>query len=107
MTLLVAVALVLRFAPRRRQPGWSFLVVGSVLVLLSWTALTALLAGALQISADLGNVYGPLTGVVTLLLWVQLTSAAVFLAFAACAELGTRSPPSADRCAVRRPTPQR
>lgn len=87
LLLLVSVTIMLRFAPRRRQPSWSFLAAGSVVALILWTALTALLAGALHVSAEMGNIYGPLTGVLALLLWVQLTAAAVFFACALCAEL--------------------
>ena len=87
LLLLVSVTTMLRFAPRRRQPAWSFLAVGSVVALVLWTTLTALLAAALHLSAEMGNIYGPLTGVLALLLWVQLTSAALFFAYAVCAEL--------------------
>jgi uncharacterized BrkB/YihY/UPF0761 family membrane protein len=85
--LWAAVTVMHRYGPRRRQPGWSFLSCGSFVALFLWTFLTALLAGALQMSAGLGNVYGPLTGVMALLVWVQLTSAAVFLGLAVSAEL--------------------
>jgi uncharacterized BrkB/YihY/UPF0761 family membrane protein len=82
-----AVTVLLRFAPARRQPGWSLLLCGGVLALLAWTALTLVLAAALQFSSGLGSVYGPLTGVVFLLLWAQLASVAVLLGFAVSAEL--------------------
>ncbi|MCZ2827167.1 MULTISPECIES: YihY/virulence factor BrkB family protein [unclassified Modestobacter] len=85
--LLAAITLMLRRAPHRRQPGWSMLVLGSVLALVLWTGLTLLLAGALDLIGELGSAYGPLTGVIALLFWAQLTSAAIFLAFAVSAEL--------------------
>ncbi|MCZ2817855.1 YihY/virulence factor BrkB family protein [Modestobacter sp. VKM Ac-2984] len=85
--LLAAITLMLRRAPHRLQPAWSLLVLGSVLALVLWTGLTLLLAGALDLIGQLGSAYGPLTGVIALLLWSQLTSGAIFLAFAVSAEL--------------------
>ncbi|OMQ14976.1 hypothetical protein A7K94_0212700 [Modestobacter sp. VKM Ac-2676] len=85
--LLMAITLMLRRAPHRRQPGWSLLVLGSVLALGLWTGLTLLLAGALDLIGYLGSAYGPLTGVIALLFWAQLTSGAIFLSFAVSAEL--------------------
>ncbi|WP_164702632.1 YihY/virulence factor BrkB family protein [Modestobacter sp. KNN46-3] len=85
--LLTAITLMLRRAPYRRQPGWSLLVLGSTLALALWTGLTLLLAGALNLISYLGSAYGPLTGVIALLFWAQLTSGAIFLAFAVSAEL--------------------
>ena len=88
VTLVVgAITALLRFAPARRQPGWSLLLCGGLLAVLAWTALTLVLAAALELSARLGSVYGPLTGVVFLLLWSQLTSVAILLGFAVSAEL--------------------
>ncbi|GAA4749229.1 hypothetical protein GCM10023328_34770 [Modestobacter marinus] len=85
--LLAAITLMLRRAPDRLQPAWSLLVLGSVLALVLWTGLTLLLAGALDLIGYLGSAYGPLTGIIALLFWAQLTSAAIFLNFAVSAEL--------------------
>ena len=85
--LLAAITLMLRHAPARQQPGWSLLALGGLVALTMWIALTAALAGALSLAADVGTVYGPLTGVMALLLWAQLTSAAIFLGFAVSAQL--------------------
>ena len=85
--LLGALVLVLRHAPRREQPAWSLLLIGALAALVSWLVLTGLLAFYLHVSAQLGSVYGPLTGVLALLLWAELSSAAVFLGVALCAQL--------------------
>lgn len=61
--MLGATMLLFRHGSRREQPSWSWLAIGSAVALLSWMLLTALLASYLQVSADLGSVYGPLTGV--------------------------------------------
>ena len=85
--LLGAITLMLRHAPARRQPGWTLLALGGLVALTMWMALTAALAGALSLAGDIGTVYGPLTGVMALLLWAQLTSVAIFLGFAVSAQV--------------------
>lgn len=85
--LLGAITIMLRHAPARRQPGWSLLALGGLVALTMWIGLTAALAGALSVAADIGTVYGPLTGIMALLLWAQLTSAAIFFGFAVSAQL--------------------
>lgn len=98
------VTAMLRWAPARRQPAWSLLLLGGTLALAAWTALTLLLALFLELSTSVGSVYGPLTGVIALLVWAQLSSTAVFLGLAVSAELelhaGVRSLPATP---VRRP----
>ncbi len=85
--LLGALTLILRWAPARRQPGWSLLALGGLVSFVLWMALTALLAAFLHLAAGIGSVYGPLTVVMALLLWAQLTSAAVFFGVAVSAQL--------------------
>ncbi|MDN5929573.1 MAG: YihY/virulence factor BrkB family protein [Pseudonocardia sp.] len=85
--LLVAVTTMLRRAPRRRQPGWSWLGLGAVVALVLWLGFTGLLVGYVSVSAGFGAVYGPLTGVIALLLWAQLTSVAIFYGLAPAAQL--------------------
>lgn len=106
--LLGAITLMLRHAPARQQPGWSLLALGGLVALIMWIMLTAALAGALSLAADIGTVYGPLTGVMALLLWAQLTSAAIFLGFAVSAQLEDarlRHPQAANAMAA--PPPER
>jgi uncharacterized BrkB/YihY/UPF0761 family membrane protein len=85
-----AIAVMLRWCPARRQPGGILLALGTGVAFGSWVVLTLLLAGSLHLSTDFGAVYGPLTGVIALLLWAQLASAAVFLGLAVSAELELR-----------------
>ncbi len=90
MLLLVSVTAMLRFSPRRRQPGWSWLALGAGTALVLWLLFTVLLAAYVQLSASFGVVYGPLTGVIALLLWAQLTSVAIFFGLALTAQLEAR-----------------
>ena len=85
--LVVAITVSFKRSPARRQPPWSLLAVGAALTLALWLALTALLAGFLHLSADIGSIYGPLTGIIALLAWAQLTAAALLFGVALSAQL--------------------
>lgn len=82
-----SVTAMLRFAPRRHQPGWSFLALGTVTALVLWLLFTGLVGLYLTFSDHLGNVYGPLTAVMVLLAWGLVTSIAIFLALAISAQV--------------------
>ena len=87
--LLMLGALVLLFqrAPRRPQPTLSWLVMGAGAALVLWLVFSLLLSVYLHRSSAFGTVYGPLTGVIALLLWSQLTSVALLLGVAVSAQL--------------------
>ena len=55
--------------------------------LLLWLVFTGLLALYVAKSSSFGQVYGPLTGVIALLVWANLTAAALFLGVAFAAQL--------------------
>jgi YihY family inner membrane protein len=84
---LTAFTLLIERAPRRRQPGWSWIALGAGVSLTLWVLLTYLLSVYVQTSGSFGSTYGPLTGVMALLLWANLTSVALFLGIAFCAQL--------------------
>ena len=85
---VVAFAVLFREAPRRQQPSWSWLAVGSGLSVLLWLVFTGLLALYLSAaSGTFGQTYGPLTGVIAVLVWTWLTSLALFLGVAFAAQL--------------------
>jgi len=69
-------------APRRRQPGYSWLAFGSGVSLALWLLLTGLLALYVDRSESFGTTYGPLTGIFAFLLWANLSSVALFLGIA-------------------------
>jgi uncharacterized BrkB/YihY/UPF0761 family membrane protein len=86
--VIVAFALLFRAAPRRRQPSWSWLAVGSGVSVLLWFVFTGLLALYLDASSGtFGRTYGPLTGVIAILIWTFLTSLAIYLGLAFSAQL--------------------
>ena len=64
-----AVVLILRRAPSRHQPGWSWLSLGALLAVVLWIAVTAAFDVFFSVSSTFGQTYGPLAGIVALLLW--------------------------------------
>lgn len=102
---LASFTVVLERAPRRRQPGYSWLAFGSGVSLALWLMLTGLLALYVARSASFGATYGPLTGVFALLLWANLSSVALLLGVAFAAQLeavraGVPAPATADPLTV-------
>jgi YihY family inner membrane protein len=98
---LVSASAIFRRAPRRRQPSLSWLAVGAALSLALWAGLTALLSWYVGGSSGLGATYGPLTAVIALMAWANLTSIALLLGLAVAAQLeacrtGSRQPACAD-----------
>ncbi|RZT88829.1 YihY family inner membrane protein [Pseudonocardia sediminis] len=85
--LVVAVTALLRFAPRRRQPGLSWLAVGATVTVLAWLAGSGLLALYVAVAGTFGDTYGPLTAVMALLLWANVTGVALLAGFALAAQL--------------------
>lgn len=87
VALVVAVTALLRFAPRRRQPGLSWLAVGATVTVLAWLAGSGLLALYVAVAGTFGETYGPLTAVMALLLWANVTGIALLAGVALAAQL--------------------
>jgi YihY family inner membrane protein len=106
---VVAFAVLFREAPRRHQPSWSWLAVGSGMAVLLWFVFTGLLALYLGTSSStFGQTYGPLTGFIAILVWTWLTSLALFLGVAFAAQLeavraGVPEPVAGGQVNVNRP----
>jgi len=91
---------ILRWAPRRRQPHWSWLAFGGVIGVAGWTIVTVIFGLAFRASSSFGEVYGPLAGVVALQIWTFFSAVAIFFGAAISAQLeavrsGTQTPPRA------------
>ncbi|MEU8421029.1 YihY/virulence factor BrkB family protein [Micromonospora sp. NPDC048835] len=98
---VVAVAVLFRHAPRRNQPGLSWLFFGAGIATALWWLASLLLAAYVRFSDAFGQTYGALTGMMALLLWANLTGMALFggLAFAAQLEalrIGVQEPAQPD-----------
>ncbi|SDY39265.1 YihY family inner membrane protein [Micromonospora pattaloongensis] len=99
---VLAVAVIFRHTPRRRQPGLSWLLFGAAIALALWWLASLGLAAYVRFSDAFGQTYGALTGLMALLLWANLTGIALFfgLAFAAQLEalrVGVPEPAQPDR----------
>ncbi|WP_433537759.1 YihY/virulence factor BrkB family protein [Micromonospora sp. CA-249363] len=98
---VLAVAVLFRHAPRRNQPGLSWLFFGAGIATALWWLASLLLAAYVKFSEGFGQTYGALTGMMALLLWANLTGMALFggLAFAAQLEalrIGVQEPAQPD-----------
>lgn len=99
---VTAIAAMFEWAPRRRQPGASWLAFGAAISVLLWLLVSLALAAYVAGSGSFGATYGPLTAVMALLLWANLTGIALFLGLAFAAQLeavraGVPSPAQRDR----------
>jgi uncharacterized BrkB/YihY/UPF0761 family membrane protein len=84
---MLAVTALFSYAPRRRQPGLSWLAVGAGVTLLAWLVGSALLAIYVAAAGNFGDTYGPLTAVMALLLWANVTGIALLAGLALAAQL--------------------
>jgi YihY family inner membrane protein len=87
---VVTVSVLFRYAPHRRQPALSWLMVGAGLTTALWWLVSLVLAAYAAESREFGTTYGPLTGVMALLLWANLTGIALFVGVAFAAQLEAR-----------------
>jgi YihY family inner membrane protein len=85
--IAVAVTLLFRWCPRRHQPSLSWMAYGSTVSVLGWVLVTVALSLFFAVSTSFGDTYGPLAGMVALLLWAFLSSIAIFFGAAVAAQL--------------------
>lgn len=98
----VAVTLLFLWSPRRQQPHFSWLVVGSGISVFLWGLSTVGLGFFFRSSSTFGETYGPLAGVVALLIWSLLSNLALLYGASVAAQLeavraGQRSPQDDDK----------
>ncbi|MGI9053753.1 MAG: YihY/virulence factor BrkB family protein [Ilumatobacteraceae bacterium] len=85
--LAAAMAILMSWCPQRRRPGWSWLAVGAGVAVTLWAAVTAALNIAFGLTDSFGDVYGPLAGVVALVIWSYVSSLGLLYGAAVAAEL--------------------
>ena len=85
--LVLTIAVLLDHSPRRRQPALSWLALGSAVAVVLSVAAAAALSLYVKISGSFSDTYGPLAGIMALLLWSFLSSGALFYGVAVCAQL--------------------
>jgi YihY family inner membrane protein len=85
--MIGATALLFKWSPRRHQPAWSWLAFGAMVAVgLSFVA-SLLLAWYFSASSSFGQTYGPLAGLIALLLWSLFSSIALLYGGAIGAQL--------------------
>lgn len=85
--LVVAVTTLFRFAPRRHQPGLSWLALGAGLTVAVWLVASGAIALYVSVSGEFSATYGPLAGIMVLLLWAFVTGVALLAGIAVSAQL--------------------
>jgi YihY family inner membrane protein len=87
LLMTASIALLFRSSPRRHQPAWSWLAYGATISVLLWSLFTFALGMFFQASTTFSTTYGPLAGMVALLLWAFLSSFAILFGAAVAVQL--------------------
>lgn len=72
--LLLALAVLYRFAPSRRSPKWRWISIGSVVATLTWMAGSALLSYYLSNFGHYDATYGSLGTAIALMIWMWMST---------------------------------
>lgn len=87
LLLIGATTFVMKWSPNRRQPGYSWLGYGAAISVALTVAASLLLALFFGVSTTFGDTYGPLAGLVALLLWTLMVAIASLYGVAVTAQL--------------------
>ncbi|HEU4895095.1 MAG TPA: YhjD/YihY/BrkB family envelope integrity protein, partial [Acidimicrobiia bacterium] len=87
LAVVIAIAALYKVAPKREQPRFSWLIVGGLTTTGLLIAFSAGLALFLSLSSTFGATYGPLAGLIGLLIWAQLAGVALLAGLAFAAQL--------------------
>lgn len=82
-----AVTALLRSCPRRVQPHLSWLAFGSAVAVAGCSIVTVALGVFFRVSRSFGQAYGPLAGMVALMLWAMVSSTVLIYGAAIAAQL--------------------
>jgi membrane protein len=85
--VLLALAVVYRYAPSRDEPRWTWVSLGSFIAAGMWLAASVLFSWYATNFGSFNETYGAIAGVVVLLLWLQVTAFVVLLGAELNAEL--------------------
>jgi YihY family inner membrane protein len=101
LLVAVALAIVMKLVPYRSQPRFSWLFTATALAVVLWIASSILLGLYFRLDGAISETYGPLLGVIGLLLWSFLTALSIYAGFAFAAQLEAvragRPGPTTDR----------
>ena len=87
LSVVLAGAVVYRYAPSRARPRWHWVTWGSAIAATVWLAASLLFALYAQHFGSYGKTYGALGGVIILLTWFYITGFALVLGAAINAEM--------------------
>lgn len=87
VVLIVALTAMFKLAPNRSQPPIRWLVPGVVVAAAGSLLVSAGLSAYLNASVTFGETYGPLAGILGVMLWSFLASIAIFYGLAVSAQL--------------------
>lgn len=87
IVLVVATTAILKFSPNRVQPSWSSLALGAAVSVLLMVAASLALGVFFRWSSTFGDTYGPLAGMIGLLLWCYALAAAGLFGIAMTAQM--------------------
>lgn len=98
----------LRVCPRRCQPDLTWLAFGSAIGVAGWAVVTGCLGLFFRLSHSFGDTYGPLAGMVALMVWAVLSSTALIYGAAVAAQLeavrsGAAEPQDEEKVAASEP----
>ena len=93
----VAMTIIFKVVPNRRQPQFSWLLSGTTISVVVWVLATILLGLFYEHATLLGGSYGPLLGIIALLVWGYATGVALLFGLACAAQL------EAERAGKRQP----
>jgi membrane protein len=79
LAMLVALAVLYRYAPCRRQPRWEWVSWGAAIATALWLGGTALFTFYVSSLGSFNHLYGALGAVVVLLLWLLISGYAILL----------------------------
>ncbi|MEO5899825.1 MAG: YihY/virulence factor BrkB family protein, partial [Ilumatobacteraceae bacterium] len=85
--LTLAFALIFKISPRRRQPELSWLAVGGLLGVAGVLIVSLLFHFYLRVSSGFGDTYGPLAGILGVMMWAYLSCIVIFFGVAFAAQL--------------------
>lgn len=83
----IAMTIIFRVIPNRRQPQFSWLLSGTTVSVVAWVLATVLLGLFYEHATLLGESYGPLLGIIALLVWGYATGIAVLFGLSFAAQL--------------------
>jgi uncharacterized BrkB/YihY/UPF0761 family membrane protein len=89
--------IIFKVVPNRRQPQFSWLLSGTTISVVVWVLATILLGLLYEHATLLGGSYGPLLGIIALLVWGYATGVALLFGLACAAQL------EAERAGKRQP----